>query len=523
MDSTTADERLLAPLFDGLGSYEHPITASSPLAQRYFNQGLTLVYAFNHAEAIRSFEAAAALSPGSAMPYWGVALALGPNINAPMSDEAAVKARAALDRAVALAPQASDEERAYVNALSARYAADPTQDRGPLDRAYADAMRDLAARFPDDIDAATLYAEALMVTTPWDYWTPERALKPELSPAAAALSRVLERRPDHPGANHFRIHLMEAGPEPQTALPSADRLRTLVPASGHLVHMSSHIYVRLGLYGEATFANEIALLADEKYLADTRAQGFYPAMYYPHNVHFLWYAMSLEGRSEEALIAARRAVQLAHHGATEADRFLPLPHLILLRFGRMDAILGEAPPPRLTPFVEAIVHFCRGSALAAKGDREGALGEHSELHALLGSAELMAQDSPNLPASALVALADKALSADIALLEGQRAEGIAALQEAVQMEDALPYMEPPFWSLPMRHRLGAALLEGNEPEQAEAVYRRDLEIQPNNGFSLFGLSQSLRAQGKDAQAGEVDARFRASWVRGDVVLTSSRF
>lgn len=520
---TGEHEKLVAPLFDNLGTYERPITTSSPLAQRYFNQGMRLLYAFNHGEAIRSFEAVAAHSPGSAMAYWGVALAYGPNINRPMPPEDAPKAYEALRRAVELSGGVSEEERAYIQALTARYSPDPIADRRPLDRAYADAMRELMRRYPGDLDAATLFAEAVMDTTPWSYWSKDQAPKPEMVEAFRALESVLARAPNHPGANHYYIHLMEAGPTPEKALPSADRLRTLVPGAGHLVHMPAHIYVRVGLYGEAAFANERALEADERYLAETRAQGFYPAMYYPHNMHFLWYATSMEGRREEAIRAARRVIGMAHGGATEAERFWHLPLLVMVRFGEWGGILNEPPPPSRTPLASALYHFARGLALTVERRLNQAEVEQSRLHAIAGTKALLAQDSPGLPASSLVALADNLLRGQVSLGRGWTETGIRDLTEAVRLEDELPYMEPPYWFPPVRHWLGAALLDVGRPAEAEAVYRRDLSKNRENGWSLFGLAQSLRAQGKEAEAREVDERFRTAWLRADITLKSSRF
>src|SRR5687767_5264629 len=293
-----------APLFGDLGNYSHPVTTKSKEAQQYFDQGLTLAYAFNHPEAARSFREAARLDPQCAMAWWGAALVLGPNINKPMAEEDVAKAWEALAKARALAPKASEKERGYIDALSKRYAETPTKDRAALDKAYADAMREVSRRYPDDLDAATLYAEALMDTMPWNYWMKDEQPKPETKEILAALEGVLKRKPDHLGACHLYIHAVEAV-APEKALAAADTLRTLVPGAGHLVHMPAHIYLRLGLYREATLVNELAARADESYIAQCNAQGFYPATYYPHNVHFLWYTNAMEGQSRESMKAAR--------------------------------------------------------------------------------------------------------------------------------------------------------------------------------------------------------------------------
>lgn len=511
-----------APLFDDLGDHHHAIATESEAAQRYFDQGLTLVYAFNHGEAIRSFREAARLDPASPMPWWGVALAHGPNINRPMTEDDVPAAWEALQKARALAANGSERERAYVAALSARYAEQPAEDRSHLDKAYADAMGELARRYPDDLDAATLYAEALMDTMPWDYWTEEGEPRPATRDLLAALERVMERDPDHPGANHYYIHAVEAV-EPARALDAADRLRGLAPGAGHLVHMPSHIYLRLGLYHQATLANERAAEADESYIAQCREQGFYPALYYPHNVHFLWYTNAMEGRSEPSIEAARAiGGHVDGHDLIEAQRLRPLETMALVRFGRWDEVLRQPRPPAERLFESAAAHHARGLALVARGRLDEAAEELAALGRIVEDDERESFDSPYFPGEALVAIARHDLTGHLALARGEHDRGIAELRQAVAIEDGLPYMEPPFAYLPMRHGLGAALLAAGRPAEAEAVYREDLERHPHNGWSLTGLEASLRAQGKEALADEVERQKERAWVRADSGLASSR-
>ncbi len=512
-----------APLLADLGNHRHPVTTRSEQAQRYFDQGLTLLYAFNHAEAIRSFHEAARLDPQCAMAWWGVALACGPNINKPMAAEDAPRAWEAIQKAKELAARASAREQAYIAALSKRYAQSPPADRSPLDRAYADAMRQLVRHYPDDLDAATLFAESLMDLMPWDYWTKEARPKPETQELLAALEGVIRRNPDHPGANHYYIHAVEAV-EPEKALASADRLLHYAPAAGHLVHMPAHVYLRLGLYHEATVANELASRADQSYIAQCNAQGFYPATYYPHNMHFLWYTHAMVGRSAASVAAAR---DIASHGdqmkLSEAERLQPLLSAVLVRFGRWDEVLAQPRPPEERRFETAMSHWARGLALAATGRTGEAESEFAALDAIAQDEKTQSLQTPILPGETRVRLARHDLAGHLALKKGRHAEAVKQLEAAVALEDGLPYMEPPFSYIPMRHGLGTALLAAGSARDAEAVYREDLKRNPNNGWSLFGLSQSLRAQGKAEAADEACRAFEQAWVRADIKLTTSRY
>src|SRR6266511_1949890 len=367
-----------APLFKDLGRHHHKVTTRYQLAQRYFDQGLTLCYGFNHAEAIRSFGAAAKIDPDCAMAYWGIACAYGPNINMPMEESAVPKAWEALQKARALRDKVSAQERDYIDALAKRYRQEAVKERGPLDQAYADAMREVAQKYPDDLDAQTLFAEALMDTAPWNYWTKEKQLKPAAKEAVAVIENILSRVRSHPGADHLYIHLIEAGPRPKLAEPSADRLGKLAPGCGHLVHMPSHIYVRVGRYHDGVVVNERAIKADETYIAQCKAQGVYPNGYYPHNIHLLWYAMDLDGRSKAAIQAAKKVADYTldlRCGAIEGSRLRYLHLLALARFGHWEDILTAPSPGAEYPFDRAMWHYARGLAFAAGGKPAEAEGE----------------------------------------------------------------------------------------------------------------------------------------------------
>jgi tetratricopeptide (TPR) repeat protein len=475
-----AGEGLSAPLFDGLGNHHHAVSTKSARAQRYFDQGLTLCYAFNHKEAIRSFQGALAHDPNCAMAYWGIAYAYGPHVNKPMSEEDNVQAWAAVRKALALKSKASAKERAFIEAMADRYQEAFVEDRSALDKAYAEAMRKVVQEYPDDLDAQTLFAEALMDTMPWDYWTSDRSPKPETEEAFAALRWVLKRNPDHPGATHLYIHAVEAGPNPELGLPAADALAENGPRAGHLVHMPSHIYIRVGRYQDATEANERSVEADLSYIQSCRAQGFYPGVYYPHNVHFLWYANLFEGRSAKALEAAEQAARIAVDNycgpskAYEAPRFRHLPWLTQARFGQWDAVLAVERPPSTNDFLidRVMWHFTRGLALAGRGEVNQAVIEHESMMALIQSEEAQALNSPILPATGILGVADHFLAGKIAAARGDKRDAIAHLEQAVAAEDALPYMEPAFWPFPTRPALGVAYLQAGDATRAERRFSR---------------------------------------------------
>ncbi|HJZ87342.1 MAG TPA: hypothetical protein VKN99_19345 [Polyangia bacterium] len=517
-----------AQLFEGLGQHHHAVSTQVPEAQRYFDQGLTLLFAFNHDEAIRSFNQAGQLDPRCAMAFWGVALANGPHINNPTLDPDHAKAAwAALQKARQLASGASPLERDYIEALAKRYAADPGAERAPLDQAYANAMRALARAHPDDTDAATLFAEAMMDLRPWDLWTQDGKPQPGTDEVLGALEAVLARDPEHPGANHFYIHAVEASPHPEKALAAADRLGAgLVPAAGHLVHMPAHIYIRVGRYEDASEANRRAIAADRAYVAKAGRQGFY-TMYKAHNFQFLWASAMMEGRSAESIQAGRDMVAQVPPPMIEAmadmvDGSMAAPILTLARFGRWDQVLAEpAPNPKLR-VTSALWHYTRGLARAARGQIEEATREQRELSKLARGLDDKAMAGMS-PGKTVVGIASDVLAAELALRRGHAAEAIRLLEGAVKAEDTLHYDEPPDWYQPVRQILGAVLLKAGRAREAEAVYRADLGRNPENGWSLFGLMQALRARRAEAEAAAVGQRFEKAWAHADVKLTESRF
>lgn len=521
-----AAEKLPGPLLDGLGHLQHPVTTRSKRAQIYFDQGMRLLFGFNHKEAIRSFRSAAFLDPDCAMAHWGVAYAFGPHVNKPMDASDTAGAWEALQKAVAKKSGVTPKEQAYIEALQKRYQAEHKEDRLALDQAFAAAMRTLTTQYPDDLDAQTFFAESLMNTMPWNYWTRDRTPKPETEEILAALRFVLARDPGHPGANHYYIHAVEAGPQPEAGVPSADRLLEYAPNAGHLVHMPAHIYMRVGQYSDAVMANELALKADRNYIRHCRAQGFYPGAYYPHNMHFLWWAQMIEGQSTESLRTARAAAQYALDNvcgpskAVEAPRLRHLPWLTLARFGRWDEILALTRPPTTNDFLvdRAVWHFVRGLALAARKDGKGAIQEQASLASITRSPEAKALSSPVFPASDTLEIAALWLTGKAAGAQGNTSEMIAQLEKAVAAADALPYMEPAYWPVPVRPALGAAFLQSGLAAKAERVFREDLNRWPRNGWSLFGLEQALRAQNKTQQADDVHRQFLSAWRHADVDL-----
>ena len=514
-----------APLFDNLGNHHFPISTKSKQAQRYFDQAMILVYGFNHKEAIRSFEAVAQLDPQCAMAHWGIALALGPNINAPMSEEAGKKAFVHMKKALALAKKASKREQAYIRALSKRYTKDVPKERADLDKAYADEMRKVRQTFPKDMDAATLFAEALMDTTPWNYWEKDGSPRPATKEILEALEFVIANNPNHPGANHYYIHAVEASKNPERGLPSAYRLKTLCPGAGHLVHMPAHIFLKLGMYHEASTANVKAIAADDNYVTACKVQGFYPQMYFSHNAHFLCYSLSMEGRQADCLKAAKMTLHIMKESDAPDIPYMQwlkaTPLFADVRFGQWDAILKRKPPMEKNKFESAMYRFARYLARVRKGDVFSSQMELLAVEALLKSADVKELETVEFPGKSVVEVAHTMMRAELAAARDKQAEQIELLEKAVKLEDALPYMEPPFWSLHVRHALGKALLQANRAKEAEAVYRADLSKHPNNGWALFGLLQALRQQGKTSEAKNVQNRFREAWQHADVVLTSS--
>ena len=517
----------LAPLLTNLGTLHHPITTTNPRAQTFFDQGLRLVYGFNHSEAVRSFREAQRIDPQCAMCFWGEAYALGPNVNDPITPEREKEAHAALRKARALATGVTDGEQGLIEALAPRYSDAPAGDRSTRDAAFTAAMYALAVRFPHDPEINTMYAAAAMEARPWRYWKEDDVPEPEIADALATLERMIRENPDHPGAHHFYIHIVEATSTPDRGVPSADKLESLMPGAGHLVHMPAHIYMRVGRYADAAESNVRAVAADEDYLAQCQAQGLYPVAYYPHNIHFLWAAATMEGRSAVALDAARKvATKLNHdllHDAVALQDFQSVPYYAFVRFGHWEEMLTEGQPPKDFAFTSAMWHYGRGVAFAARGQLERARAELEAVRALRAHASLKQADLAGTPLPALVDLAAHVLEGELASREGTHDLAIARLTAAVAMQDAQRYNEPPTWHYPVRQSLGAVLLAAGRPADAEAVYREDLRRNRENGWSLFGLAKSLEAQQKTGEAEDARTRFRRAWGRADVMLTASRF
>ncbi len=513
------------PLFTDLGALRHPITTTSEQAQQYFDQGLRLVYAFNHEEAIRSFEAAARHDPTAAMAHWGIALALGPNINAPMAKGDERRAWEALQKARAQANHVSPAEQRYIEALGKRYSA-KGGSRVALDKAYAAAMRNLWQQSPDDSDAGVLFTEALMDLRPWDFWASDGRPHPGTDEMVSTLETVLARHPDHPGACHYYIHVVEASPKPERALACAERLPGLMPGAGHLVHMPAHIYLRLGKYHEAAEGNAHAVHVDKEYLARRAPSGDYADGYFAHNLHFLWAALMMEGRQAEALKIARELTMTITEAEARKEKwkefYLPSPLFSMIRFGRWEDLLHEPVPPKGLRVQEGMWRLGRGLASAAMGRIPGAEGEH---FVLTGLAKQFRRDrSPeDKTARTMLRIAERLLAGDIAARRQKYDEAIRILREGVTLEESLPYTEPPYWPIPVRHYLGATLLTAGRPTEAEQVYREDLRRNPQNGWSLWGLIQSLRAQHKGGEADTIDGQFKSAWTYADITLPASRF
>jgi len=521
-----------AHLLDGLGGHPFPITSNHPDVQRWFDQGLMLAYGFNHDAAERTFVHATELDRDCAMCWWGAALVLGPHVNAGMDPGNNEMAWERLKMAQANAAKASPREQAFIRALGARYSAQPPDDRRQLDIAYADAMAAVVEEFPDDLDAATLHAEALMDLQPWDYYDDQQQPKGRTSEIVAELESVMARNPDHPGALHLYVHAVEASSDPERGVDAADRLRTLVPGSGHLVHMPAHIYSRVGRWHDAMVANRAAIESDDRYLAicGGNVSGIYPLGYVPHNHHFLWFAASMAGASAEANAAAletaaRTDLQelMRQPGFAGLQHYWLTPWFDRVRFGRWDEIVGKANPAPDLPYVTAIWNYAQGMAALRQQRLDDARKHAAALSALARDPamdELLVWE--RYPLSLAARIASLTLAGELAAADGDADAALAALREAVRIEDGIPYDEPPGWHAPARHTLGALLLQGGQAAEAESVYRAELARNPGNGWSLFGLAESLRAQKRDEEAAEAQHAFEAAWQHADVKLASSR-
>ena len=510
------------PIYDNLGSYHMAVTTRSPVAQQYFDQGLRLTYGFNHDEAIKSYTEGIREDSTCAMCWWGIAYALGPNINLPMDTAAVRPAWAALQQAVKLAPGVSPREQAYITALQARYVPEPIANRAPQDSAWAKAIGEVSRRYPKDDDAATLHAEALMDLRPWNYWSNAgKPLAPSTTEQVSILEQVTKRNPNHPGACHFYIHAVEASNFAAKAVPCAERLGSLVPGAGHLVHMPTHIYMRLGRWEDAVDHNAMAVRVDQQYLDTRHPTGIYPIGYVPHNYHVMWEALEMTGRSAEALAAARTIVEKV---PTDLVRmFPPLEYLspvvllTLARFSRWDDALAEPAPAAELRYTTGIWYYARGLAYSAKGQVDSA---RAALDSLTAIAEKMPpEQTANLNSSrALLEVGAHHLVADIAARAGKTDEAVRSFKEGIAIEDNLVYDEPTAWTLPLRQQLGAVLLAAKRNKDAEQAFREDLVRYPNNGWSLHGLAEALRAQGRTREADEATAKFQKVWAKSDVTL-----
>lgn len=488
-------------------------------------------FAFNHSEAVRAFLAAQQLDEACAMCYWGEALALGPNMNvtsngqAVLPPEAHAQAYEAIQKALQLKPLVSAKERDFIDALAVRYSNDTASSRGELDIAYMNAMRELYRQYPDDNDAASLFAESMMTTMPWDYWIDPETPKELTREVIHVLETVLRRAPKHPLALHLYIHAVEASSSPQRAENAADTLLDLIPDAGHLVHMPSHIYWRIGRYHDAAEANARAVAVDEAYIANCKVQSFYTAAYYPHNLHFLWAAYSMEGRSEAAIAAADKVAASVSFEMIQrfpvVEFVKTIPVLTLINFGKWQEVLQQPQPSGSLQFSQGIWRYARAIAYLKLGDPEAAQAEYLLLSKIRTNADLGSLDEQDYPATQLLQIADELVQAEILMARKDYTKAITAYKTAVLLQDQLPYMEPPFWYYPIQLSLGKALIEAGDSMQAEMVYRDNLKKFPKNGWALLGLKQSLQMQGKDY--GEIQKKFDQAWQYADISLTASRF
>jgi tetratricopeptide (TPR) repeat protein len=510
-----------ATLMTGLGNLHHPVSTSTRQAQEFFDQGLRLIYCFNHDEAGRSFQRAGELDPKLAMAFWGVAEAVGPNYNDPADADRFKQAHEAIQKAVDLsAANASPVEQAYIQAMAKRFPADPKADLRKAAEEYHDAMREVSRNFPDDLDAATLFAEAGMNLHPWGLWHPDGTPEVGTEEIVATLESVIRRDPNHLGAIHYYIHAVEASSSPERALAAANKLAALAPAAGHIVHMPAHVYIRTGDYEAAVKTNEEAAAVDRAYLKASGAQGIYSAMYYSHNLHFIAMCAAMNGNYLEA---KKGADMLAAHVAPyvkdmPVEGFMTIPLAVNIRFHKWDAILQTPPPDPAMKTLTVFWHFARGMALAGTGKVDDAETEYKFLSAAEQATppDLIFNMPINNKVKDILKIAEGVLGAKIALAKKDTSEAIAQLQSAVAIQDTLHYDEPPDWFYPVRESLGAVLLLNGDAAGAEKVFRADLDRNPRNPRSLFGLQQALKAQKKDYDAGFVETEFRASWKGGEV-------
>ncbi len=514
------------PRLQKLGKHVFPVSTSNSLAQQYINQGLNLAYGFNHAEARQAFREAARLDPGLAMAYWGQALVLGPNINAMMEPNEEPHALEHIQTAKSLMHKTSSKEQALINALEKRYSG-KAEHRTGNDQAYAAAMHEVHQRFPDDPDIAMLYVESMMDLRPWGYWMLDGTPYEGTAEIVALTEDVLRRYPKHPGALHMHIHLIEPTSTPERAEKSADTLLKSMPEAGHMIHMASHIYQRVGRYADSIRSNQMAIAADESYIAQDHAHGLYPMVYYPHNIHFLWFAATSDGQSKLAIESAKEAARKIDDDVLKAIPltavFRVTPYWALARFGHWQEILDLAPPPSTNAFLTGSWHYVRGLALVATKQLQQAEQELAALRKIMMGPKL---DHPLLSkntSSTVLRIAPEVLAGEIAAARKQYDQAIAYLEKAVRLEDALIYTEPAEFHLPPRLALGTILLESGHPVEAETVFWEDLRRNRNNGWALYGLKQALEAQHKHDEAKRIGERFKQAWARSDVTLSAARF
>lgn len=523
----TADTtKQISPLFNNLGNLNFNISTTNERAQAFFDQGLKLSYAFNHAEGHRSFLEASRLDPNSAMSYWGQAFALGPNINDPQpDDERKKKYNEAMAKAKRLKSSATPKEQALIEALATRYSEDPTKDVVELNMSYMKAMTKVVQKYPEDADILILYAASVMNTVPWNYWDLDGNPSPNIKEAKAALEKAMKIEPENPGAHHYYIHMVEL-PYPDLGVPSADKLASLMPGAGHIVHMPSHIYIRVGRYKEAVEVNQTAILADEDYISQCFAQGLYPLAYYPHNIHFLWSASSLLGSSDIAIDAAKKTAEKVPTGELINLPFLQdfaaTPLLAYTRFGKWNEILTVPKPNADIKHLNLIWHYARGIAFVRKGNAIEAKEELDAILALKNDPDLEnLVATANNPSISIANIAFEVVAGELASLNGDVSGAIKHLEKAVSLEDNLVYTEPAAWHISTRHNLGAVLLKDKKYKEAEKIYKEDLDIIRQNGWSLMGLYLSYTAQGMTDEAEAIKQEFDKAWQYSDIEINSS--
>ncbi len=516
-----------AKLLPGLGDLHYPVSTSSLKAQEFFEQGLRLVYAFNHWEAIQSFREATILDPEFAMGYWGLALAYGPNLNDVVPKDRELIADESIQKAIAKKGHVSEVEKDLIDAMATRYNGKVYESRDSLNQAYATAMIQVAKKYPKDAEAQTLCADAIMNTMPWDYWEKDGLPKAATAEAKVLLEATLKTFPNHPGAHHLYIHLVEASSTPELALPSAQFLETAMPGAGHIVHMPAHIYLRTGQYAKSIELNQRAAKVDEEYLANSTNYGMYRLTYYPHNVDFISFGSYMEGRSS---LGIQTAMKLAYKGGNIstsnpawAQYLLAEPIVAFVRFGKWNDILSLPEPDTSLQYSQIMFHFGRGLASVRSNNLESADEELTKLDSLCKSKALESFYFSFNPASQIVKIPLNILRGELLLKQNKVEEGLSALREAIKSEEDLRYNEPPDWKIPSRHFLGAALVNTGKFEEAEKIYLEDLKKNPENGWSLSGLIQCQSKLGKKSEMAATAKRFAKAWKNSDIALTSSIF